>query len=155
MFKNCFILLYATLFFACSANDADKSSSGKGLHASTASEIIEVSKARVFESLPPHAKSMAFMKIRNQGMEDVILVGVRASRSETGELYIASGEKNRLGVGRMDSLIVPAGGVLALEEDSSYLNFFNLDKAWKRGEKVELTLLFAKQPEYRFEVEIE
>ena len=55
----------------------------------------------------------------------------------------------------MDSLIVPAGGVLALEEDSSYLNFFNLDKAWKRGEKVELTLLFAKQPEYRFEVEIE
>jgi len=155
VFKNSLTLLSTILLFACSTNDSDKLLSQEDTHASRASQVIDVSNARAIQSLPPHSKSVAFMKIYNEGLEDVILVGVKANRSEIGELYIASEEKNRLGASRMDSLVIPAESSLTLESDSSYLNFFILDRAWRKGEKVELTLLFAKHPEYRLEVEIQ
>lgn len=119
------------------------------------SESLEIEDARARSSRPPHANSAAFMTLSNNGNQDLVLVGVKTSRAKVAELHTMLHEDGKMKMRRVEHLVVPSKGELVLKPGADHLMFFDLDKAWRKGDQLELTLLFARYPEQIVTLEVE
>jgi copper(I)-binding protein len=135
---------------ACSADDNHRIDPQQ-----SASGVIEISHARARTSRPPHANSAAFMTIENHGDHDLVIVGVKSNRAKIGELHTMLNEDDKMKMRRVEKLVVPSDGELVLKPGSDHFMFFGIDKEWRVGDQVELTLLFAKAPEQVVALEVE
>lgn len=141
------------LVLACSGDSAPPIESGdpEAPH----SEALEIEDARARTSRPPHANSAAFMTLINNGSQDLVIVGVKTSRAKVAELHTMLHEDGKMKMRRVERLVVPSKGKLELKPGADHLMFFELDKAWRIGDQLELTLLFAKHPEQVVSLEVE
>lgn len=148
--KLSFLLL---LVVACS-DDAVESSVSTDSQAQH-SESLEIEDARARTSRPPHANSAAFMTLINHGPDDLVLVGVKTRRAKVSELHTMLHEDGKMKMRRVKRLVVPSKGELVLKPGADHLMFFELDKAWRDGDDLQLTLLFAKYPEQTITLKVE
>ncbi len=91
--------------------------------------------------LPPGAKNTAaFVRLRNPGMQDVVVTAARSPIARRGEVH---GMKAKDGVLRMfavDRLVVPAGGEVILAPGGLHVMLFD-QTAPRAGDVVPLTLV--------------
>ena len=147
------VLLLFTLVIACSDDIAPPI--GSDYSQSPYLEVLEIEDARARTSRPPHANSAAFMTLINNGNEDLVIVGVKTPRAKVAELHTMLQEDDKMKMRRVERLVVPSKGELELKPGADHLMFFELDKAWRIGDKLKLTLLFAKYPEQTVTLEVE
>ncbi|MDG1405085.1 MAG: copper chaperone PCu(A)C [Planctomycetota bacterium] len=141
------------LAVACSGDSAPPIESGDSQ--APYSEALEIEDARARTSRPPHSNSAAFMTLINNGNEDLVIVGVKTPRAKVAELHTMLHEDGKMKMRRVERLVVPSKGELELKPGADHLMFFELDKAWRIGDQLELTLLFAKHPEQVVSLEVE
>ena len=147
------IFLLLPLVIACSDDIAPSIESGDSQ--APYSEALEIEDARARTSRPPHSNSAAFLTLINSGNEDLVIVGVKTSRAKVAELHTMLHEDGKMKMRRVERLVVPSKGELELKPGADHLMFFELDKAWRIGDQLELTLLFAKHPEQVVSLEVE
>ncbi|MBC8370938.1 MAG: copper chaperone PCu(A)C [Planctomycetes bacterium] len=146
-------LMSSLLLMACSNDPAPSvdSSDSQAPH----SDVLEIDDARARVSRPPHANSAAFMTIENHGDQDLVIVGVKTNRSKIGELHTMLNQDGKMKMRRVERLVVPSKSEIELKPGADHLMFFELDKAWRKGDEIELTLLFAEYPEQTVKLEVE
>jgi copper(I)-binding protein len=147
------IFLLFSLVIACSDEIAPPIESGDSQD--PYSGVLEIEDASARTSRPPHSNSAAFMTLINNGNQDLVIVGVKTSRAKVAELHTMLHEDGKMKMRRVERLVVPAKGELELKTGADHLMFFELDKAWRIGDKLQLTLLFAKHPEQVVSLEVE
>lgn len=85
-----------------------------------------------------------FLTIKNPGTEDDKLVAAEADISKVVELHTHVREGEVMRMRQVESIPVPAGGVAELKPGGDHIMFINLNKPLVEGEKVAVTLVFAK-----------
>jgi periplasmic copper chaperone A len=107
---------------------------------------LSVADAWAWPTLGEGRNTAAYMTIANTGAEDDVLHSARAEKAQSVELHQTT--KTEEGVMRMrkleGGLAVPAGGSLALEPGGAHLMVLGLEGPLAAGERLTLTLEFAK-----------
>lgn len=105
---------------------------------------LEISGAFLRASPKVANAGAGFVTIRNAGPEADTLVGAEADVSRTVELHthVRDGEVMRMR--QVESIAVPAGGAAELKPGGDHIMFIDLKKPLAEGEKVPVTLVFAK-----------
>ena len=106
---------------------------------------IQVTDAWVRPTIGQSKASAAYMRIANEGGQDVVLTGASSPRVKTVALHQTTMTPE--GVMQMrkveDGLTIPAGGSLALAQGGTHLMLFGVEGGLKDGEMLTLTLKFA------------
>lgn len=84
-----------------------------------------------------------FLMIKNNGADDK-LIGAEANISKTVELHTHIMDGDVMRMRQVESIAVPAGGAAVLKPGADHIMFINLNKPLVEGEKVPVTLIFAK-----------
>ncbi|MBC7952752.1 MAG: copper chaperone PCu(A)C [Rhodospirillaceae bacterium] len=84
-----------------------------------------------------------FLTIKNNGADDT-LIAAEADISKTVELHTHIMDGDIMRMRQVPSIAVPAGATVALKPGGDHVMFINLTKALAEGDKVPVTLVFAK-----------
>lgn len=84
-----------------------------------------------------------FLTIRNNGADDK-LIAAEANISKIVELHTHIQDGDVMRMRQVESIAVPAGGTAVLKPGADHIMFINLNKPLVEGEKVPVTLVFAK-----------
>lgn len=85
-----------------------------------------------------------FITIKNPNGEADTLLGAEADISKTVELHTHVRDGDVMRMRPVESIAVPAGGVAELKPGADHIMFINLNKPLAEGQKVPVTLVFAK-----------
>lgn len=84
-----------------------------------------------------------FLTIKNNGADDT-LIAAEADISKSVELHTHILEGDIMRMRQVESIAVPAGATVALKPGGDHVMFINLTKSLAEGDKVPVTLVFAK-----------
>ncbi|MCR6632519.1 MAG: copper chaperone PCu(A)C [Magnetospirillum sp.] len=84
------------------------------------------------------------MTIKNNGATDDTLVGAEADISRAVELHTHVKDGDVMRMRQVEAIPVPAGGTAQLKPGGDHIMFINLNKPLAEGQKVRVTLVFAK-----------
>lgn len=85
-----------------------------------------------------------FLTIKNPNAEADTLLGAEADISKVVELHTHIKDGDVMRMRQVESIAVPAGGVAELKPGADHIMFINLNKPLAEGQKVPVTLVFAK-----------
>ncbi|MEV6103272.1 copper chaperone PCu(A)C [Streptomyces sp. NPDC051940] len=112
----------------------------------------QLSAAAGFVPQPALADMAAgYLTVRNDGDADDALTSVTTSLAARVTLHTTDGTRMK----QVDRLDVPAGGLLELARGGNHLMLEKLDRKPRVGEKVTLTLHFAKSEPIEIQVPVE
>lgn len=103
---------------------------------------IEVEDAYAREVPPSVMNSAAFMEIENSSDKDIALVGATSDVSKIVELHTHEMKDGMMQMFKVDKIVVPANGEVALKPGGYHVMFIGLKRALKSGENVEVELMF-------------
>jgi copper(I)-binding protein len=103
---------------------------------------------------PPNAKVAAgYLTVKNDGATDKLL-GASSPAAQRVELHITLRDGDILRMREVKELGIPAGSSLVLEPNGAHLMLTGLKRPFKTGEKVPVTLRFAKAGEVKIELAV-
>lgn len=105
---------------------------------------LEVSGAFLRASPKVANAGAGFLTIKNPNAEADTLVGAEADVSRTVELHTHIKDGDVMRMRQVESIPVPAGGVAELKPGADHIMFIDLKKPLAEGQKVPVTLVFAK-----------
>lgn len=105
---------------------------------------LEISGAFLRASPKVANAGAGFVTIKNSGAADDTLLGAEAGISKTVELHTHIKDGDVMRMRQVDSIAVPAGATAELKPGADHIMFINLNKPLAEGEKVAVTLVFAK-----------
>lgn len=109
----------------------------------------------VLKASPKVANAGAgFVTIKNNTQVDDTLVGAEADISKTVELHTHIHDGDVMRMRKVDSIAVPAGGAAELKPGGDHIMFINLNKPLAEGDKVPVTLIFAKSGRQTIEMPV-
>jgi len=111
----------------------------------SSAQNIEVSDAYIRETLPGNQISSAYMKISNNTDHQITIIGASSSISPKIEIHQHSMENGMMQMRQLEYVNVDAHKNVLLQPYGLHLMIFNLQQPLKDGQKVQLTLHFAKQ----------
>ncbi len=103
---------------------------------------------------PVSTVSAGFMKLKNLGDEEDVLIGVESDISEVGEIHTTYMEDGFMKMRMLKEVKVPAGGSVEFKPGGKHLMLINLNKHPKKGDKVKLILRFKKTGTLEVEAEV-
>ncbi len=118
-----------------------------------ASIVVEKPWARA--SLGTSRPGGAYLTVRNEGSESISLIGLRTDISGMASIHETS--TNSDGVSSMapaDDIMIPAGGMIALEPGGYHAMLMQLQSPLVEGETFSLTLLFSDGTELEITVPV-
>ncbi len=106
-------------------------------------------------AVPPVSKmSAAFLKIRNSGDEEDLLVGVRTSVSRVAEVHTTVMERGVMKMRRLESVRIPAGETVEFKPMGKHIMLIDLKRPLRPGDRVKLILVFKKSGEIGVEATV-
>lgn len=127
--KFTFTLLIFTLFYSVFSNALN----------------IDVTDAYIRETLPGNQISSAYMKISNNNDHEILFIGASSSISSRIEIHQHSMKNGMMQMRQLKNIKINADENVLLQPYGLHLMIFNLQQPLKDGQKVQLTLHFAKQ----------
>lgn len=115
---------------------------------------LEISGAFLRASPKVANAGAGFVTIKNNGAVDDTLVGAEAGISKTVELHTHIKDGDVMRMRQVESIAVPAGGAAELKPGGDHVMFINLNKPLAEGEKVVVTLVFAKAGKKQVEMPV-
>ena len=117
-----------------------------GLNASAQVEAdkIVIKDAWVQEGPPSQKITAAFMLIENHNAVEIALLSAVTDVARVVELHKMELEDGMMNMRKVDSINVPAGGMIELKPGGYHLMVIGLNKELKEGEDVKVTLRFSK-----------
>ena len=104
---------------------------------------------------PPAARvAGGYLVMRNTGPGADRLVGASSPASERVEMHSMSMEGGVMKMRELKNIPLPAGGTLELRPGETHLMFVNLNRPFKVGEAVPVTLRFERAGERRIELHV-
>ena len=105
---------------------------------------------------PPNAKmGAAYLTVMNHQDQADALIGASSSLAEVVEIHNIKEENGMLKMYPVDSLEVPAKGMVMLKPGGYHIMLINLKQAPKLGESHTLTLRFRKAPDLVVELPVQ
>lgn len=117
--------------------------------------LISVENAWARASIGTSRPGGAYLTVRNEGSDPISLIGLRAEIS--GMASVHETRTNSDGVSSMvpaDDIVIPAGGMIALEPGGYHAMLMQLQSPLVEGETFPLTLLFSDGTELEITVPI-
>lgn len=115
------------------------------LAASTACAAdLEISGAFLRASPKVANAGAGFLTIKNATDQDDRLVAAEAGISKSVELHTHVRDGDIMRMRQVEAIAVPAGGIAELKPGGDHVMFINLTQPLKEGERVPVTLVFAK-----------
>lgn len=105
---------------------------------------LEISGAFLRASPKVANAGAGFVTIKNPNAEADTLLSAEAGISKTVELHTHVKEGEIMRMRQVESIAVPANGTAELKPGADHIMFINLYKPLSEGEKVAVTLVFAK-----------
>ncbi len=115
---------------------------------------IVVENAWVREVPPVSVMSAAFLRIRNTGNEDDILIGVRSDASRIAEIHTTIMKDSMMKMRRLKEVKIPAGGSVEFRPMGKHIMLIDLKKPLKAGDKVKIILIFKKSGKITVEASV-
>ena len=104
---------------------------------------------------PPAARvAGGYLVIRNTGPGADRLIGASSSASERVEMHSMSMEGGVMKMRELKNVPLPVGGTLELRPGETHLMFVNLNRPFKAGEAVLVTLRFERAGERKVELHV-
>jgi len=120
----------------------------------SADPVIEIREPWVREVPPVSKMSALFMKIVNRGDTDDRLIGVRTPVSQYAEIHRMIMEQGMMKMRKMDYLEVPAGKEVQLKPGGIHIMLIDLKKPLKKGQKIEVEMIFEKSGKITLKVPV-
>lgn len=111
--------------------------------ASHASAELTVEEGHVRELIPGAASTAAYMTLHNTGTESLLLKSITSPAAGKITLHNTMNHNGMLHMMGMDSLDIPAGGAVVLQEGAIHMMLEEPTQPLQAGTSVELTLHFA------------
>lgn len=105
---------------------------------------LQVSDAYVRVPVPGQSNSAAYMRLRNTGERDIVLVAVETSLAARAELHSHRREDGVMRMRHEEKLVIPAGETLALEPGGLHIMLFDLARSIRTGDSASLKLVDAE-----------
>jgi copper(I)-binding protein len=126
-------LIILTITFLTGLNTSAQVEAGK----------IVIKDAWVQEGPPSQKITAAFMLIENHNSAEISLLSASTDAARVVELHKMELEDGMMSMRKVDSINVPAGGMIELKPGGYHLMLIGLNKALKEGEDVKVTLRFS------------
>jgi copper(I)-binding protein len=115
---------------------------------------LEISGAFLRASPKVANAGAGFVTIKNNGAAADTLIGAEANISKTVELHTHVKDGDVMRMRQVESIPVPANGSAVLKPGADHIMFINLTKPLAEGEKVPVTLVFAKAGKQQIEMPV-
>lgn len=115
---------------------------------------LEISGAFLRASPKVANAGAGFLTIKNNTASDDVLIAAEANISKTVELHTHVKEGDVMRMRQIESIPVPANGAAVLKPGADHIMFINLDKPLVEGQKVPVTLVFAKSGKQQIEMPV-
>lgn len=102
--------------------------------------------AWVRETLAAGGSSAAYVTIDNPTAQPVTLTGITVSGAGRAQIHEMSGPATAATMRRVESIIIPAHGSLALAPGGTHVMLFDVTPLYTPGQSVTMTVTFANQP---------
>jgi periplasmic copper chaperone A len=116
---------------------------GLNTPAQVEADKIVVKDAWIQEGPPSQKITAAFMLIENHSSEEIALLSAGTDVARVVELHKMELEDGMMSMRQVDSINIPAGGMVELKPGGYHLMVIGLNKALKEGEDVKVTLRFS------------
>lgn len=126
------LIIVAILFFA-----------GLNTSAQVEADKIVIKDAWIQEGPPSQKITAAFMLIENHNAAEIALLSASTDAARVVELHKMELEDGMMSMRKVDSINVPAGGMIELKPGGYHLMVIGLNKELKEGEDVKVTLRFS------------
>jgi len=114
-----------------------------GLLSTVALADVEVQEAYVRATPPGMNVTAAFLRLQNNGGDNIALTGARSEAAGTVELHTHSEQDGVMRMRRIDGIEIPAHQSHWLKPGSDHLMLIDLKRPLHEGDSVELTLQFS------------
>ncbi len=114
------------------------------VYISLAKPEISVQEPWVREVPPVSTMSAAFMKVTNTGDEDDYLVGASSDIAQVVEIHTTVMEGGLMKMRKLEKVKIPAGETVEFRPMGKHIMLIDLKKPLKRGDRVNITLIFEK-----------
>ncbi|MBZ0166448.1 MAG: copper chaperone PCu(A)C, partial [Candidatus Omnitrophica bacterium] len=119
-----------------------------------AENVLDVSNAWI-RAVPPVVDiSAAYMLLKNNGTEDLVIVEAASDVAEHVELHSMSMDNDRMTMRKVEQIRIPAGATKALEPSGWHIMLINLTRPLEAGDKVAITLTLADGSEQTVSAEV-
>jgi len=115
---------------------------------------IEITKAWARPTVPSANEGVAYLTISNHGKTAEALIGVSTPAAKRAELHTSETMNGMMQMRAASSLEIPPAGTLALEPGGDHIMLLGLAAPLKRGDNLELTLIFQHQGKLEISVPI-
>ena len=116
---------------------------GLNTSAQVEADKIVIRDAWIQEGPPSQKITAAFMLIENHNSEEIALLSASTDAARVVELHKMELEDGMMSMRKVDSINIPAGGMIELKPGGYHLMVIGLNKALKEGEDVKVTLRFS------------
>lgn len=117
---------------------------------------LEITNAWTRATLPGQPAAAGYLVIENKGSEPDRLLSASSSASPTTEVHNMAMEDDIMKMAELnDGLEIPAGGKVELKPGGTHIMFKDLDKGFKEGATIAVTLKFEKSGEAKIELPVQ
>ncbi len=95
-----------------------------------------------------------YLELQNTGGAADTLLSAASDAAQAVELHESKMEGDMMSMQPVEKIEVPAGGTVALKPGGLHIMFIGLEKEWKAGDKINVTLNFEKSGAKTIEVEV-
>lgn len=106
----------------------------------TAQGGVTVDTPFVSESFPGQSVSAAYFTLTNHGGEDVEVTAVSSDVSAVTEFHTMEMKDSKMIMRKMDKVVIPANGNMALKQGGNHLMFIDLKKPLVEGDEVNVSI---------------
>lgn len=110
-----------------------------------ASSLV-VRDAWVRESLSPGGSSAAYLTLENPTAQPITVTGITVAGARRAEMHAVTGSATGATMQRLDTLVIPAHGSVALQPGGTHVMLFGVDPAYAVGRSIALTVSIDHQP---------
>jgi len=111
----------------------------------SSAQNIEISDGYIRETLPGNQITSAYLKITNANNHEILFIGASSNISPKIEIHQHSMENGMMQMRQLEHVKINAHENVLLQPYGLHLMIFDLKQPLKDGQKVQLTLHFAKQ----------
>jgi copper(I)-binding protein len=116
---------------------------GLNTSAQVEADKIIIKDAWIQEGPPSQKITAAFMLIENHNSEEIALLSASTDAARVVELHKMELEDGMMSMRQVESINIPAGGMIELKPGGYHLMVIGLNKVLKEGEDVKVTLRFS------------
>lgn len=105
--------------------------------------FVAIEQGYIRETIPGTTISSAYMTIRNDSHENIVLIGVSSKVSERIELHTHQISNGMMRMRKLDRIIIPANEQVVLQPSGLHIMIFDLDKRLQAESEIQLSLQFS------------